>query len=200
MHIAEGVLTAPVLGTGAAIAMAGCGIGIKKMKYEEMPRVAVISSAFFVASLIHIPIGPASAHLILNGLAGLVLGWSVFPALLLSLFLQTVLFQFGGFTTLGINTATMATPALFCFLILSGPVKGPNTTLNFIGGFLAGFFSVFLAGILVALSLSLSGEFFIPVAKMIVLIHIPVMIIEGVLTGFAVVFLRKVRPELLGVK
>ncbi len=199
MHIAEGVLNAPVLISGATIAVAGTAIGLKKLEYQEMPRVAVLSSAFFVASLIHIPVGPTSAHLILNGLAGIILGWTAFPALLLALFLQAILFQFGGLTTLGINTVTMALPAVFCYLLFAKLVRLENRTLNFAGGFFTGLLSILLSGILVALALSLSGEAFIPVARMVVIIHIPVMVIEGIITGFVVLFLKRVKPELLNI-
>ncbi|MGB9721941.1 MAG: cobalt transporter CbiM [bacterium] len=198
MHIAEGVLSAQVLIGGAAVTVTGTTIGLKKIEYQDMPKIAVLSSAFFVASLIHIPVGPTSAHLILNGLAGIVLGWAVFPALLLALFLQAILFQFGGLTALGVNTATMATSAILCFLFFGRLVRLPNRILGFAGGFLTGFLSVLVAGLLVALSLSLSGEVFIPVAKMIIIVHIPIMIIEGILTGFVILFLQRVKPELLG--
>ena len=70
MHISEGVLSAPVLATGAALTAAGCGIGLKKLDYDRVPQVAILTSAFFVASLIHVPIGPSSVHLVLNGLMG----------------------------------------------------------------------------------------------------------------------------------
>jgi cobalt/nickel transport system permease protein len=68
MHISEGVLSAPVLVTGAVLSFAGVAIGLKKMDYEKLPEVGVLSSVFFVASLIHVPIGPAAAHLVLNGI------------------------------------------------------------------------------------------------------------------------------------
>lgn len=199
MHIAEGVLSAPVLGTGAAIAAAGCSIGIKKLNYEKMPQVAMLSSTFFVASLIHVPVGPTSAHLILNGLAGVILGWAVFPALLLALFLQAILFQFGGLTTLGVNTVTMALPALIIYLLLRRLIVNKSKALAFVGGFVAGFLSILISGMLVAIALFFSGEEFMAVAKMIILVHIPIMIIEGILTGFVILFLRKVKPELLGI-
>ncbi len=197
MHIAEGVLSAPVLIGGAAITTTGTAVGLKRIEYQDMPKIAVLSSAFFVASLIHVPVGPTSAHLILNGLAGIILGWASFPALLLALFLQAILFQFGGLATLGVNTATMASSAILCFLLFKFLIKVQNRFWNFIGGFLVGLLSVLFAGILVAVSLSLSGEVFTPVARMIVIVHIPVMIIEGILTGFVILFLKKVKPELL---
>jgi cobalt/nickel transport system permease protein len=36
------------------------------------------------------------------------------------------------------------------------------------------------------------------VAKLILLAHLPVMIIEGIITLFCVAFLARVKPELLG--
>ncbi len=120
MHISEGVLSTPVLISGAALAVAGTTIGLKKMDYERIPQVAVLSAAFFIASLLHVPIGPSSVHLILNGLMGLLLGWVAFPAILVGLLLQAILFQYGGLTSLGVNTVTMALPAVICFFLL-GP-------------------------------------------------------------------------------
>ena len=94
MHISEGVLSAPVLITGAVLSAAGIAIGLRKMSYDKIPEVAVLSSAFFVASLIHVPIGPSSVHLVLNGLLGILLGWMAFPSILVALSLQALLFQF----------------------------------------------------------------------------------------------------------
>jgi cobalt/nickel transport system permease protein len=198
MHISEGVLAAPVLITGAAGAAIGCGIGLKKMDLDKTPKVAVLASAFFVASLIHVPVGPTSIHLMLNGLIGIILGWASFPALVVALFLQTILFQFGGITTLGVNTVNMALPAVICFLLFSRLIKGRNNSLALIAGFAAGVISILLAGILVAFSLIFTGEQFHAVAKLFVIAHSPVMLIEGILTAFIVGFLRKVKPEILG--
>ena len=119
MHISEGVLSAPVLVTGAVLAAAGVAVGLKKMDYEKIPQVAVLSSAFFVASLIHVPIGPSSIHLIINGINGLLLGWLCFPSILVALSLQAILFQFGGITVLGINTVNMALPGVICYYLFN---------------------------------------------------------------------------------
>ena len=198
MHISEGVLSAPVLITGAAITAVFVGFGLKKMDYDKIPEVAILSSAFFVASLIHVPIGPSSVHLILNGIAGILLGIAAFPAILVALVLQAILFQFGGITTLGVNTLNMALPALICFCLFSHGVKHENTVIALGSAFGCGFTSVLLGGIMVALSLVFAGESFIEVAKLVVIVHLPVMIIEGILTAFCIGFLRKVRPEILG--
>lgn len=199
MHISEGVLSAPVLVTGAAVAAAGVAVGLKKMDSEKIPQVAVLSSAFFVASLIHLPIGPSSAHLIMNGVNGLLLGWLSFPSILVALALQAILFQFGGITVLGINTVNMALPAVICYYLFSRLVNRQQEALSLAAAFACGFLAVFLSGIFVAVSLLFTEESFMSVAKLIVVAHVPIMIIEGIITLFCVAFLKRVKPELLGV-
>ena len=73
MHISEGVLSPAVLGAGAVLAAAGIVIGLRKLDYDRLMTVAILAAAFFVGSLIHVPIGPSSVHLILNGLLGMLL-------------------------------------------------------------------------------------------------------------------------------
>ena len=198
MHISEGVLSAPVLITGAAVAAAGISVGLKKMDNEKIPQVAVLSSAFFVASLIHVPIGPSSIHLVLNGINGLLLGWLCFPSIFVALALQAILFQFGGITVLGINTINMAIPGIICYYIFGNLIIRKNRFISFISAFACGFFAIFFSGIFVALSLVLTGQSFLPVAKLILVAHLPVMIIEGIITLFCVAFLQKVKPQILG--
>lgn len=198
MHISEGVLSAPVLVTGAAFAAAGISIGLKKMGYEKIPQVAVLSSAFFVASLIHVPIGPSSVHLVLNGINGLLLGWLCFPSILVALALQAILFQFGGITVLGINTVNMALPGVICYYLFSKLVNQEKRPISLVAAFACGFLSVCFSGILVAISLVFTEQSFMSVAKLIVVAHLPVMIIEGIITLFCVAFLKRVKPEVLG--
>jgi cobalt/nickel transport system permease protein len=199
MHISEGVLSAPVLIAGAVLAVAGVAVGLRKMSYDKIPQVAVLSSAFFVASLIHVPVGPSAAHLVLNGLLGIILGWMAFPSILVALALQALLFQFGGFTTLGVNTVSMATPAVVAYLLFSPFARKANMTLVAVAGFLAGAAGIAGGALLVAFALISTGESFVNVAKVIFVTHIPIMAIEGVVTAFCLVFLRKVKPEILEV-
>jgi cobalt/nickel transport system permease protein len=196
MHISEGVLSGPVLISSAALAAVGTGIGLKKLDYDQIAKAGMLSAAFFVASLIHVPIGPSNAHLILNGLVGILLGWAAFPAILVALILHGVFFQFGGITTLGINTIIMALPAIICYLIFGGLIHKSNRTAA-IAAFSAGLLAVLLSGIIVGLALIFTEENFLEVSGLIVAAHIPVMIIEGIITAACVTFLRKVRPEML---
>ena len=199
MHISEGVLSAPVLITGAVLSAAGVAIGLKKMGYDKIPQVAVLSSAFFIASLIHVPIGPSAAHLVLNGLLGILLGWMAFPSILVALSLQALLFQFGGFTVLGVNTMIMGVPALVAYILFTPLVKRKSIPVISAGAFLAGMTGIAFGAIIIALTLIKTGESFMNVAKVIIIAHIPVMIIEGIVTAFCVLFLKKVKPEILEV-
>ncbi len=196
MHISEGVLSGPVLICGGALAAAGTAIGLKKLDYDRIAQAAILSAAFFVASLIHVPIGPANAHLVLNGLVGLLLGWAAFPAILVALVLQAMLFQFGGITALGVNTMIMALPAVICYLIFSRFLhKKPLLALS--AAFACGFLSVLFGAVILGLALIFTEENFFTVSALVIAGHFPVMIIEGVITAVCVSFLKKVQPAML---
>ena len=196
MHISEGVLSPAILGAGAALAACGTAAGLRSLDYDRLMTVAILAAAFFVGSLVHVPVGPASAHLILNGLVGVILGWAAFPAILVALALQSVLFQYGGITALGVNTFNMAFPAVLCFFLLRPLLTRPGS-LRTLGAFGCGALSVAGAGLLTALSLAFTDEGFLQAARLLFLAHIPVMIVEGIVTMLTVSFLAKVRPEIL---
>ncbi|MDR1164300.1 MAG: cobalt transporter CbiM [Deltaproteobacteria bacterium] len=197
MHISEGILSPPVLVAGAALSLAGLAIGIKSIKEEDVPKAAILSAVFFTASLIHVNIGPSSAHLILSGLIGLIARWAAFPIVFFGLLLQGVLFGFGGLSTLGVNTFTMAAPAALFGFLARRAVNSPNMALASAAGLFCGAVPVLVSGILVAFSLYLSGDAFATVGYVIVAANLPVVVIEGLVAMFLVQFLRKVRPDLL---
>jgi len=196
MHISEGVLSTQVLIAGGAVAVAGTAIGLKKLNYDKVMGVSILTSTFFVASLIHVPLGPGNVHLILGGLMGILLGWSCFPAILVALFLQAIFFQYGGLIVLGANTTIMALPAVICFYLFRNWFKTSGKKRK-LAAFSCGFLSILLSSLLMALALSLTDKGFIKAAQLIVAAHIPLMFIEGIITMFTVSFLAKVQPEFL---
>lgn len=199
MHIVDGALSAPVLAAGAVLSIAGVAIGLRKLDYNQLPQVGVLSAAFFVASYIHLPLGFSSVHLILNGLIGLTLGWVAFPALLVALLLQAVFFGFGGFLVLGVNAFNIAMPAVLVFYLCRKGLQSTNQRTVAIWGVVGGAGATCATTLFVALSLALSGDAFLLAAKVTFIAHIPIMIIEGFVTGAAVVLISKVKPELLGI-
>ena len=197
MHISDGVLSAPVWVGGYIITAGIAAISLKKIKAEDMPKVAVTTSAFFVASLIHIPLGPTSVHLVLNGLVGIILGPLSFISILLALALQAVLFQHGGITAIGANTIIMGIPALLCYKMFSFGTRWRFKQREVVFGVIAGALGPLMGTLILALLLVSTGTAFIGVAKYAALAYLPVIIIEGIITGFIVSFLIKVKPEIL---
>jgi cobalt/nickel transport system permease protein len=196
MHISEGVLSAPVLTAGAALTAAGTAVGLKRIDYDHIARAGLLAAAFFVASLVHVPIGPSSVHLILNGLVGLLLGWGAFPVILVALVLQAVFFQYGGITTLGVNTLIMALPAVACHYLF-GRWLHARRRQALAAAFACGGAAVALGAVGVGLALTFTDQGFFEVAAIVAGAHIPVMVIEGIVTAGCVAFLRKVQPDLL---
>jgi cobalt/nickel transport system permease protein len=93
----------------------------------------------------------------------------------------------------------MALPAVFCYLIF-GRLVHKSPRIAAFATFAVGFLSVLLSGLLVGLSLIFTEENFLEVSGIIIAAHIPVMIIEGIVTAVCVAFLRKVRPEMLSLR
>jgi len=197
MHLADGVVSLPVLAGGSVLGLLGAAMGLRSIEDDQMPKVAVISAGFFVASLIHVPAGPAQLHLTMNGLAGLILGWAAFPAILVALILQAAIFGYGGFTVLLVNTLVMALPG-----VLAGSAgkwllnrKGGNAGM-LAGGFLAGTLAVLGSGLLLGATLALSDRRFLGAAWAIVIAHLPVALLEGTVTALAMRSLAQYLPAL----
>ena len=197
MHISDGVLSMPISIGGYAAAVGISALSVRKMHIEDVPKISVVTAVFFVASLIHIPIGPTSVHLILNGLAGVILGFSAFVSIFLGLILQSLLLQHGGITAIGVNACVMGLPAFVAYGIFKARLLTRFRYREAAFGAMAGAVAVLLASILLALALITTGEEFLTVAKLAVLAHIPVMVVEGIIIGFCTAFLARVKPEIL---
>jgi cobalt/nickel transport system permease protein len=198
MHISDGVLPTSVAIAGFAVSVSVAAWSVRKTNPEDLPKVAVVTSAFFVASLIHVPFGPTSVHLLLPGLVGILLGRSAFISITLGIVLQSVLFQFGGITAIGANAAMMGIPALAAGWLFRC-LRGGTPYRHVLAGALAGGIGIVLAVLILALLLVTGGEDFFGVAKIAMYAHLPVLVIEAAVSAFAVSFLYKVKPDLLGV-
>ncbi|RLG68967.1 MAG: cobalt transporter CbiM [Methanobacteriota archaeon] len=199
VHISDGVLPPETILTGWVATITLIFLTLRNMKAEDVPKLSVMTAAFFVASLIHFPVGPTSVHLIFNGLTGVVLGVFSYPAIFIGLLLQATLFGHGGITALGVNTFDMGTPALLVGAAFGRWLKNSSPTKKPVLGAMLGGFAVMLAVILTAFMLRTAGKEFNAVIAVLVVSHIPVIIVEAVVTGVVVRFLLKVKPEVLGV-
>lgn len=202
VHISDGILSTPVLAAGWAVTLIVMAAVLWRREQkvnvaEDIPKLSVITAAFFVGSLIHMPVGPTSVHLVLNGLVGVVLGLLAYPAIFIGLILQTVLFQHGGITTIGINAAIMGIPALMAYGVFRAGIKRGGQKSGPLFGTIAGGLAAGLAVLFLILSLLTTGEEFMGVAGVIGVAHLPVIAIEAAVTGSVVGFLQKVKPELI---
>lgn len=210
MHIPDGILPAAVCLGGYATAGMATWVSLRKIGQKEnpwdgIPKASLLTAAFFVASWIHIPVPPTSVHLLLNGLLGVVLGYYAFPAILIGLFFQAVMFQHGGLTTLGVNATIMGVPALLAYFLFRlrktfGKDSRVGTALF---GFLAGAGGIGLAAVaaFVILITSIPAHINVEAERAsiyaLTLAHIPLMVIEGIFTALVALFLQRVKHELL---
>ncbi|HEY1378271.1 MAG TPA: energy-coupling factor ABC transporter permease [Gemmataceae bacterium] len=125
VHIAD-VLPAPWWVGGFVAAAALLAANARRLADDEIPRLALVSAAFFVASLIHVRVGPTSVHLLLNGLVGLVLGRRAVLAVAVGLVLQAALVGHGGFSSLGVNICVMTLPAYLAAALFAGLRRLPG--------------------------------------------------------------------------
>lgn len=198
MHIAEGALTWPVLATGAVFSMIGVSLGLRQLSTERVPLAAMLAATFFIASLVHLPTGLSSVHLVLNGLCGLLLGWIAFPVILVGLSLQMLLFGFGGLTPLGVNTVIMAVPAVLCYYVFGHNLAQCNRRTLFLRGCGAGGGAILLGVALLCGALYWAGEAaFLELITLVSVSYLPVMLVEALVTAAIISFLHRVQPTLL---
>jgi len=210
MHIPDGILPIPVVAAGYAATAAATWYSVHKINRRENPRrdvpkASLLAAAFFVASWIHIPVPPASVHLVLNGLLGAILGYFAFPAILIGLFFQAVMFQHGGLTTLGVNAIIMGLPAIAAHYIFRlrklGNKEGWKKTSVF--GFLSGAIAlgisvaIFVMVLLTNLPAELDADTERAAIYTLAIAHLPLIAIEGAITSMVAVFLQRVRPRIL---
>ncbi|SCW81262.1 cobalt transporter CbiM [Ancylobacter rudongensis] len=197
-HIPDGLLSAPVLVGGGLLAAAGVALGLHRLDERMIPRTALLAAAFFAGSLVAVPVGPSSVHLLLAGLMGVMLGTATFLAVLVALLLQALLFGFGGLTTLGVNTVNIALPGVLCGLALGPLIRATaRPSVRLAAGALAGGLAVLGTGGLVALSLWLSSSAYTPAARVVIATYLPLALVEAFITASIIAFLARVQPGAL---
>ena len=197
VHISDGVLPLAMLAAGFLFNLILLVFSMRNIRIEEIPKVSLITAALFVASLFHFPIGPTSVHLIMNGLAGILLGRRAFIGVFVALTLQAVFFQHGGLSVLGVNAFNIGVPALLAWQLFEKRRGLESPHLEAVFGALAGGLAVLTSVLLVSLELLALGEAFNEISLLVIGAHLPVMIIEALVVGAAAGFLLKVTPAML---
>jgi len=194
-HLVDGILAAPVILAGTALAAGGLAIGCRQLEPERIPSAGLLAAAFFVATLVHVPVGPWGMHPLLNGLLGVLLGWAAFPAIFVALLLQAMLFGVGGITVLGVNTVALALPAVVAHGLFAARLERGSPA---VWGALAGGSAAAMTGGLVALALAASGKELLPAAALVSVAYLPLVAIEAALTAAIASYLGRAHPAMLG--
>ena len=195
MHISDGIISIEVATVSAVATLAFCVYSFKNLTNEKIALVASMSALFFVTSFIHIPFGVTQIHLMLIGFIGIFLGSLPFISIAIALILQALLLGFGGLSSLGANILVMALPAYLVYLIFKLEIlKKLNEKVKF---FLVGFLGVFISSLLLFTILVFSKDEYLAVAYSIIAVNIPTMILEGIVTVFLLLYIKKSMPKLL---
>jgi cobalt/nickel transport system permease protein len=195
VHLSDGVISESFWIPGVVVGLLLVQYALWRLREEDIPRMALLTAAFFIASLIHIRVPPTSVHLLLNGLLGIVLGSRACLGIGVGLVLQVGLLGHGGWTTLGLNQCVIAGPALVAALAYPRVKRWCSASLA--GGLLSAT-AVVLAALFNSLILYFGGiADWRVIATTSLLAHLPIAVVEGVLTGIVVGFLEKVKPEML---
>jgi cobalt/nickel transport system permease protein len=202
VHIGPGILHQAWVVSGLVHMAVVVLSALWKVGEREIPRIGVLTAAFFVASSVHIPVGVTSVHLLLNGLTGVILRWRAPLAVAVGLTLQTLLLLHGGLDALGVNFAVQVIPA-----VLAGVTFRPlfRVIPAFAAGVIVGGGTAALTVLLNAVALYLGAnvegeEPRVWIAGTSLLLHLPVIAIEAAGVGFACRVLAKAKPEWLGVQ
>ncbi len=211
MHIPDGLLPPSVAIGGYALSGGTLWYALRQIRRdrdprENIPKASLLTAAFFVASLVHIPVPPSSIHLVLNGLMGIILGYYAFPAIAIGLFFQAIMFGHGGISSLGVNTAMMGIPALLAhhaFQLLK-PRLQPFALAASLVSFAVGGGALLLAAVIpVTITVTtIPAELDAGLEQRAIAIalagYLVQAAIEGAFTSMAIAFLARVKPELIG--
>ena len=210
MHIPDGFLPPSVCIGGYALTGGVTWYCLRQIQRDldlqaNVPKASLLTAAFFVSSLIHIPIPPTSIHLIFNGLMGALLGYYAFPAILIGLFFQAVMFQHGGMSTLVVNAIIIGSPSIAAYYLFQQRehLRGKKAVLTTILSFASGAGALLLSATMFAVLLvtNISPDMDVNAERTAIFVSLGgysiQAAIEGVFTVMLISFLEKVKPELL---
>ena len=199
MHISEGILKAEIIIPATVVAGVWVAYLLYRLNFKDIPKIACMSAIFFVASFIHIPLGPTAIHLILGGLVGAFLGVNAIIAIFVGLLLQALFFGYGGISVLGVNLLMIAVPTIFAryFVKLSFKEQKYQKIYRYICWFLVGFIPLLCSSLILSGVLVLNGKEFLAISGLALAANFPLMIVEGIINLFAISFIYRVNKELL---
>jgi cobalt/nickel transport system permease protein len=190
LHIADGIIATEIVVTANVACIGALYMAGRRTAPEEIPHMGFVGASLFAVSLLHFPLAGTSIHPALLGLAGILLGRRVLPVLFVVLLFQSLLFQHGGFLSVGLNTLNMSAGALAASLIWRSATRWESGR-----AFAAGSVAILVPTLLMGLEFLVTGYG----RGMLYLLSVYsiLAVAEGLLSVVAVNFLRGVQPEIL---
>ncbi|MGH3719962.1 MAG: energy-coupling factor ABC transporter permease [Pseudonocardiaceae bacterium] len=211
MHIPDGFVSPAVAIVGAAVAVAGLGVCVRRARLDVTERqlpLAGLAAAFFLvlgAPIIPIAVG-TEGHLLGGTLAVALLGPWLGPVVITVVtVVQAFFLGDGGVSTLGVNVVNLAlVPAVVGYPVLLGlrrllPRRPTGTA---VAAGVAAAVAVLAAAVLFTVEYAVGGVAGIPlrtVAVTTIGVYALIAVVEGVVTGLVVRGLLAVRADLVQV-
>lgn len=206
MHMSDALIS-PIIGGSMYLLSGGSGaIGLKKLKGEEKPNLAImgVMGAFvFSAQMLNftIPMTGSSGHLTGGLLLAAALGPQVALIIMASILLiQGLFFGDGGLMAYGCNVFNMGViPTLIVYGLMAKPLYNKySSKINFnILIVLLAVLSAELGALSVVVQTILSGKTGLGFGAFTLLmcgIHLPIGIVEGLITAVVLSYLNKYAP------
>jgi len=209
MHMSDALLSPAV---GGALWAATAGVGARAAAVvrrsgdeRQVPLMGVLGAFVFAAQMVNfaIPGTGSSGHLAGGVLLAALLGpHAAFLVIASVLTIQALFFADGGLLALGCNIFNMGFfPAFVIHPLLFRPLAGAGAARARVlaAAVLASMVALSLGALGVVLETAASGVSSLPLGPFLVLmlpIHTAIGVVEGLVTGLALLALWRVRPEL----
>ena len=207
LHAPDGFFSLPMAIAGYVVVALVIAFAINRTRTElnerMVPMMGVMAAFIFAAQMINFPVaGGTSGHLVGGALAAIILGpWAAIIVMTAVVGLQALLFQDGGLVVLGINLFNMSIVSVLAGygVYFIARKFGPSSKgVLFAGGFVSAWVSVMMAAVFTAFALAFSGTSPLSLAlPALAAVHALIGIGEGLITVFALSFIRVARPQLL---
>ena len=210
MHLSDALLSTPVGLSGVVVAVGLLATAGKEIKEKDntsmVPLMGVLGAFVFAAQMINfaIPGTGSSGHVIGGVLLAAFLGpWSAFITLASVLIIQCLVFADGGLLALGCNLVNMgAMTTLVAYPLIYKPIVGKSRSPWRIaaGSMAACIVGLELGATLVTVETMLSGVSALKwnsFWSIMTLIHLPIGFVEGIATAAVLMFVARMRPDLL---
>ncbi len=213
MHMANELLSPAV----AAVTLVAAGIvvafasarSIRGGAADKAPLMGVMGAFVFAAQMINftLPGMPGtSGHFVGGVLLAILLGpWAAIAAMAGILIVQCLLFQDGGLLALGCNIINMGVvPCLLgwgLYRALLGSAAASKAWRQYLAAWAACTVGVVAGAALVPVEAAISGVLRVPLVdflQVMIGVHVLIGLVEGAITFAVVAYLRRVRPETVG--